>query len=67
MNYYAAKRGNTTKVSETNCTGIDTKIERLNSRLRAGYKVKQGEVWKAKLRKYKKQRYACRKKRYSTG
>ncbi len=66
MHYNAAKRGSTTKVSETNCTGIDTKIERLNSQLRAGYKVKQGEVWKAKLRKLKKRRYACKKKRFST-
>lgn len=66
MNYVAAKRGNSTKVSETNCTGIDVKIERLNSQLRAGYKVKQGEVWKAKLRKLKKRRYACKKKRFST-
>jgi len=66
MNYDAAKRTNTTKISETNCTGVNTKIERLNSQLRAGYKVKQGEVWKVKLRKLKKKRYACRKKNFST-
>ncbi len=66
MNYVAAKRVSTTKISETNCAGVNTKIERLNSQLRAGYKVKQGEVWKAKLRKLKKQRYACRKKNFST-
>ncbi|MCP3673881.1 MAG: hypothetical protein GY829_05360 [Gammaproteobacteria bacterium] len=66
MNYIAAKTTSDIKISETSCTGVNAKIERLYSQLRAGYKVKQGEVWKAKLRKLKKQRYACKKKRFST-
>lgn len=44
------------------CSGIELRIERINSKMRAGYTAREGERLKEELRTLKKQRYACKKK-----
>ena len=56
----------TTSVNKKTCLSIAKKIKIQNSKLRAGYSLKQGEKLKHKLRLLKKQQYACRMKRYPT-
>ncbi len=51
-------------VSQSQCKKIQSKMSKVNSQLRAGYKVKQGEKLKAKLREFKKVRNQCKRKRY---
>ena len=53
------------KPSKTACAGIDKKIERVNNRLRAGYRVREGEKLKEDLRILKSKRYSCTSKGYS--
>ena len=53
------------KPSKSACAGIDKKIERVNDRLRAGYKVREGERLKEDLRTLKSKRYSCTSKGYS--
>ena len=62
----AALQGAKVDVSKKSCLTIDGKIKKQDSKLRAGYSLKQGEKWKHKLRFLKKQKYACRMKRYPT-
>jgi hypothetical protein len=53
------------KPSKAACAGIDKKIERVNNRLRAGYRVREGEKLKEDLRILKSKRYSCTSKGYS--
>lgn len=53
------------KPSGVNCAGIDKQIKRVNSQLRSGYSVKEGERLKEKLRNLKSQRYTCKTNGYS--
>jgi predicted pyridoxine 5'-phosphate oxidase superfamily flavin-nucleotide-binding protein len=53
------------KPSKSACAGIDKQIERVNDRLRAGYKVREGERLKDDLRTLKSKRYSCTSKGYS--
>lgn len=50
--------------SERTCTGLDKKIKTLVSKMRAGYKIKQGERYRAKLKQFKNHRYQCKQKRF---
>ena len=54
------------KVNKKQCAGVNKKIQRINSQLKAGYSLKKGEVLKDKLRKLDKQKYTCSRKRYPT-
>ena len=66
---FAAKKQSSSKkvtYSKQKCAGIDKKIDRLNSQMRAGYNLKKGERLKAKLRSLEKKKYGCRMKRFST-
>jgi len=54
------------EVSDNNCAGLDNRIKNLNKKMRAGYSASQGEIWKEQYRKLNKQKYSCRKKRFST-
>ncbi len=51
-------------VSPPQCKKIKSKIAKVNSQLRAGYKVKKGEKLKEKYRQLKKVRNQCKRKRY---
>ena len=53
-------------INEKKCAGVNKKIQRINSQLKAGYNLKKGEVLKDKLRQLDKQKYACSRKRYPT-
>ena len=53
-------------ISKKACAKVDKKITTLNSKMRAGYNLKQGEKMKAKLRLLDKQKYGCKRKRYPT-
>lgn len=53
------------KPSKSTCAGIDQQIERINDRLRAGYRVREGERLKEDLRTLKSKRYSCTSKGYS--
>lgn len=48
------------------CLSITLKIERVQEKLRHGYKVSFGERLKKKMRKLKKQRYLCHKQGFPT-
>jgi hypothetical protein len=65
----AARKNTTSKSTNINkkqCAGVNKKIQRINSQLKAGYNLKKGEILKNKLRKLEKQKYACSRKRYPT-
>jgi len=53
------------KPSKSACAGIDKQIERVNDRLRAGYRLQEGERLKEELRTLKSKRYSCTSKGYS--
>ncbi|WP_159579908.1 hypothetical protein [Alteromonas sp. KUL106] len=53
------------KPSKYQCSGIEQRIEKINSRMRAGYSTKEGEQLKEQLRSLKKQRNECKKKGFS--
>lgn len=57
--------GNKFVPDKYNCAGIDNRIDKINDRMRQGYKVREGERLKEELRQLKKKRYSCRKKGYS--
>ena len=50
-------------VTDKSCRKVVKKIKLLESQLRQGYSLKRGEKLKKRLRKLKKQRYACYKAR----
>lgn len=50
--------------SDRTCTGLDKKIKTLVSKMRVGYKIKQGEKYRAKLKQFKNRRYQCKQKRF---
>lgn len=52
-------------VSKKACARIDSKIEKIDRKLKAGYSVRKGEILKDKLRTLKNQRYDCKQKRFS--
>ena len=69
INIEAAKKSTASKslsINKKKCAGINKKIQRINSQLKAGYNLKKGEVLKDKLRQLDKQKYACSRKRYPT-
>ncbi len=51
--------------SKYQCSGIEKRIDTINSRMRAGYSMREGEQLKEQLRSLKKQRYECKKKGFS--
>ena len=51
--------------SKYQCSGIEQRIDKINSRMRAGYSTKEGEQLKQQLRDLKKQRNECKKKGFS--
>ena len=51
--------------SKYQCTGIEQRIDNINSKMRAGYSAREGEQLKNQLRNLKKQRYECKKKGFS--
>ena len=53
------------KPSKSACAGIDKQIELVNDRLRAGYRLQEGERLKEDLRALKSKRYSCTSKGYS--
>ncbi|PCJ48445.1 MAG: hypothetical protein COA74_08600 [Gammaproteobacteria bacterium] len=71
-NLEAAKKSRNSKhsksavISKKSCSSVDKKINHLNSKLRAGYSLKKGEVMKEKLRRLDKKKYACGRKRFVT-
>ena len=67
INIDAARKSTASKsINKKKCAGVNKKMQRINSQLKAGYNLKKGEVLKDKLRKLEKQKYACSKKRYPT-
>jgi len=54
------------EVNAKSCLGTDKKIALIQSKLRHGYNLKQGEKLKAKLRQLKKKQYQCKKRRLKT-
>ena len=54
------------EISQSKCKVSESKIEKINKQLRAGYSNKQGEKLKAKLRKLKDLKYSCRQKGFAT-
>lgn len=56
----------TSAISEKSCSGLAKKIQYINSRLRAGYSLKKGEILKNKLRKLQNREYHCWQRRLST-
>jgi len=68
-NIEAARKATTSKsisIDKKKCAGVNKKIQRINSQLKAGYSLKKGEALKDKLRQLDKQKYACSRKRYPT-
>ena len=68
-NIEAARKNTAAKsisINKKKCAGVNKKMQRINSQLKAGYNLKKGEVLKDKLRKLDKQKYACSRKRYPT-
>lgn len=53
------------KPSKTACAGIDKQIDRVNSKLRAGYSIREGERLKEDLRMLKSKRYSCTRMGFS--
>lgn len=51
--------------SKYKCAGIEKSIDKVNAKMRAGYKVKEGERLKQQLRNLKAQRNECKKKGFS--
>ena len=51
--------------SKYQCAGIEQRIDKINSKMRAGYSAREGEQLKNQLRNLKKQRYECKKKGFS--
>lgn len=69
INIEAANKATASKnlnINKKQCAGVNKKIQRINSQLKAGYNLKRGEVLKDKLRKLEKQKYSCSRKRYPT-
>ncbi|MFT5452983.1 MAG: hypothetical protein ACI9N9_002481 [Enterobacterales bacterium] len=69
INSEAAKKKTASKsisINKKKCAGVNKKMQRINSQLKAGYNLKKGEVLKDKLRKLEKQKYACSRKRFPT-
>lgn len=54
-------------VSKKACARVNSKIEKIDRKLKAGYSVRKGEVLKDNLRTLKNQRYDCKQKGYSVG
>ena len=68
-NIEAARKATASKsisINKKKCAGVNKKIQRINSQLKAGYSLKKGEALKDKLRQLDKQKYACSRKRYPT-
>jgi hypothetical protein len=61
----SAKSDDTIKLTERQCGRTNSEIKKLNQKLRAGYRVREGERLKDKLRKIKKQRYLCKKQGFA--
>ncbi len=55
-----------TEVNEYTCKRVEAKIDHVNSKMRAGYTLEQGERLKDEFRKLKKIRNKCKKKRIPT-
>ncbi len=55
-----------TEVNEYTCKRIEAKIDHVNSKMRAGYTLEQGERLKDEFRQLKKIRNKCKKKRFPT-
>tara|TARA_Y100000994_G_scaffold177143_1_gene146235 strand:- start:967 stop:1209 length:243 start_codon:yes stop_codon:yes gene_type:complete len=51
--------------SKYQCSGIEQRIDEINSRMRSGYSTREGEQLKEQLRSLKQQRYECKKKGFS--
>tara|TARA_Y100000296_G_scaffold44761_1_gene51335 strand:- start:161 stop:403 length:243 start_codon:yes stop_codon:yes gene_type:complete len=51
--------------SKYQCSGIEQRIDKINSKMRAGYNIREGEQLKEQLRNLKKQRNECKKKGFS--
>ena len=51
--------------SKYQCAGIEQRIGKINSKMRAGYSAREGEQLKNQLRSLKQQRYECKKKGFS--
>ncbi len=54
-------------VSKKACARVNSKIEKIDRKLKAGYSARKGEVLKDKLRTLKNQRFDCKQKRFSVG
>ncbi len=52
--------------SKYSCQGIEKRIDKINSKMRAGYSSREGERLKDELRQLKKQRNSCKSKGFST-
>jgi len=50
-------------VTTKQCQKVQPKIDKIQRKMRQGYKVKEGERLKKKLRKLEQLRYQCMKKR----
>jgi hypothetical protein len=53
-------------VNEKSCRKVAKQIKQVESQMRQGYSLKKGEQLMNRLRKLKKQRYACHKARLPT-
>lgn len=63
---YSTAANTSPKATAAKCKTVTKKINNTNSRLRAGYKVKQGEKLKTKLRKLRRLKRVCRQNNLPT-